>query len=223
MYEVILDQIISLADVAKRWRMSDAELDAFIEEHQLQVFHAHKEPRVIFPRKDGIPIVDRSKHYAYRCTPYVGLRLVGSSFYQGGEKFLNAHIVARYEKEHGLTSDQEPLIVNEPQPQTVIPTSKTHKTANPSPAGQKFFVPRSLWFGKTPQSIRKAMRPREEDGYDGFPDYVIAHVLLNWHGLTNKTAIGRILGERDQNESTYLRLTKRLLEEAASYTITTDA
>jgi len=72
-------------------------------------------------------------------------------------------------------------------------------------------VPRSLWEGKTHTAVRNSMR--SHDG-EGFSDAVIAHVLCEWCGLTNKTQIGRLLGKSGQDDSTYLRYAKTLLDEA---------
>ena len=82
-------------------------------------------------------------------------------------------------------------------------------------------VPRSLWEGKPHSTVHNAMRPKEE-GAEGFSDVVIAYVLFNWCGLTNKTQLGRLLGKPDQDENSYRRLTDRLLTKAAFFTITHD-
>jgi hypothetical protein len=75
------------------------------------------------------------------------------------------------------------------------------------------YVPRSLWDGKRHQAIRDSMRQQE------FADPVIAYVLYEWHGLKNKTEIGRLLGPDDKVDSTYRRLADRLLADAESLNI----
>ena len=82
-------------------------------------------------------------------------------------------------------------------------------------------VPSILWKGKPSKSVIKAMRPKEEGG-EGFSEAVIAYVLFNWCGIKNKTQLGRLLGKPDQDDSSYRRLTARLLKEATSLTITHD-
>jgi hypothetical protein len=75
-----------------------------------------------------------------------------------------------------------------------------------------FAVPKILWKGKLPSSIRDAMRSQK------YPDSVIALVLHECCGK-DKTSIGKTLGKPNKSDSTYLRLGTQLLEEAASLTI----
>lgn len=90
-----------------------------------------------------------------------------------------------------------------------------------APTMQKgVYVPSSLWNGKTYTGIRNAMRPKE--GFEGFSDAVIAHVLFKFAEHTNKTAIGRLLGEPEREDSTYKKMANNLLNKAASMGITTD-
>ena len=48
---------------------------------------------------------------------------------------------------------------------------------------------------------------------------LIAHVLYELCGIKNKTQMGRWLGPSDQDDSSRLRLTNRLLAEAAALNI----
>ncbi|GHV51744.1 hypothetical protein FACS1894168_3980 [Deltaproteobacteria bacterium] len=82
------------------------------------------------------------------------------------------------------------------------------------PAGEVIRIPADLWQGKSSAAIRTDMRK-------GYADSVIAFVLYEWHGLHNKTHIGRLLGPKDteQDDSSCRRRATRLLEEAASFTI----
>lgn len=76
-------------------------------------------------------------------------------------------------------------------------------------------VPAALWDGKTNPAVRDAMR---ENNYS---DPVIAYVLHEWCGLTNKTQIGILLGPVGAlPDSTSLRRANRLLAEADKLTIT---
>ena len=76
-------------------------------------------------------------------------------------------------------------------------------------------VPAALWDGKTNPAVRDAMR---ENNYS---DPVIAYVLHEWCGLTNKTQIGILLGPANASpDSTSLRRANRLLAEADKLTIT---
>lgn len=90
------------------------------------------------------------------------------------------------------------------------PQAETHHAPAPSAA---IFVSRSLWEGKSPMAVREGMRQHD------FKDPVIAYALHEWCGLKNKTQIGRLLGPGDQDDSSYLRLTNRLLAEAADLNI----
>ncbi|MDR3043624.1 MAG: hypothetical protein LBU75_05090 [Desulfovibrio sp.] len=74
-------------------------------------------------------------------------------------------------------------------------------------------VPRALWEGKSPAAIRDAMKKAE------FDESVIAYVLFEWHGLTNKTRLGRLLSKKEQDEKSYRNLVDRLLDKAAALTI----
>jgi hypothetical protein len=78
-----------------------------------------------------------------------------------------------------------------------------------------YIVPKALWKGKLPSSVRDAMRKEE------YPEAVIAFVLHKKHGI-DKTRIGKTLGKPDRSDSTYLRLATQLLEEAADLAIITD-
>ena len=89
----------------------------------------------------------------------------------------------------------------------------TQEDTPQAPPVSAVFVSRSLWEGKSPISVREGMRQQS------FTDPVIAHVLYEWCGLKNKTQIGRLLGPADQDDSSYLRLTHRLLSEAATLNI----
>ena len=83
------------------------------------------------------------------------------------------------------------------------------------PVSSIIVVPRDLWEGKTPPTIRDGMR---EKGYD---DPVIAHVLFNWCQQTNKTRLGKWLGDNPrQDDSTHRRRTNELLKKAEAFTIT---
>lgn len=104
--------------------------------------------------------------------------------------------------------------------ESTAPEIPLHSSADRQRVHSPVTIPSALWQGKPPKSIRDAMRPRE--GQDGFSDAVIAYVLFNWCGLTNKTQLGRLLGKPGQDDSSYRRLTARLLDEAASFTITRD-
>ena len=75
-------------------------------------------------------------------------------------------------------------------------------------------VPAALWDGKTNPAVRDALR---ESNYS---DPVVAYVLYEWCGLTNKTQIGMLLGPVGAlPDSTSLRRANRLLAEADKLTI----
>jgi hypothetical protein len=90
-----------------------------------------------------------------------------------------------------------------------------HDDAFKNPSPSVIFVPRSLWEGKSPKSVRDNMRQPDMD----FPDHVIAYVLYNWCDLKNMTEIGTLLGEADKVPSTYLRYAHRLLAKAETLNI----
>ena len=103
-------------------------------------------------------------------------------------------------------------------PQTLEDTPKTQPlTENDQtmPPAQVFKVLRSLWENKTAQAIRDRMRQEE------LPDFVIAHVLHEWCGETNKTKLGRLLDpdKKDKGDWAYLRLANRLLKQAKTKSI----
>jgi hypothetical protein len=85
-------------------------------------------------------------------------------------------------------------------------------------------VSRTLWEGKTPPTVREAMRRA------GFDDWVIAYVLYEWCGLKNDKAIGTLLfvsrnpadPERGTSEAALRRRSQALRKEASTFTITTD-
>jgi hypothetical protein len=114
----------------------------------------------------------------------------------------------------GTTASPSPDSLNDRLPE---PLSKSAPAVNPvaSPASS-IVVPRDLWEGKRPTAIRDGLRE------SGYADPVIAYVLFNWCGQTNKTQLGRLLGKPDLIDSSYFRLTDRLLAETASFTITHD-
>jgi len=100
---------------------------------------------------------------------------------------------------------------------SVAPTISSIPEACPAepPASSIIVVPRDLWEGKTPKAIRDGLR---EKGYD---DPVIAHVLFNWCQQTNKTQLGKWLGDDPrQDDSTHRRHTNELLKKAEAFTIT---
>ncbi len=84
---------------------------------------------------------------------------------------------------------------------------------NPSPS--VILVPRALWEGKSPKSVRDNMRQPDKD----FPDHVIAYVLYHWCDLKNRTEIGTLLGKSGKDPSTYLRHANRLLAKAEGLNI----
>ncbi len=97
------------------------------------------------------------------------------------------------------------------------PTEKAQVevTQNTDTKTKALCIPRELWEGKSPSSVRDAMR---EANYD---DAVIAYVLYTWCGQNNKTHVGRLLGAADKEDSTYRKFCHRLLEKAQSLNITT--
>jgi hypothetical protein len=101
----------------------------------------------------------------------------------------------------------------EPVTEAIIDRPHDDDFKNPSPS--VIFVPRSLWEGKSPKSVRDNMRQKDMD----FPDHVIAYVLYNWCDLKNMTEIGTLLGEADKVPSTYLRYAHRLLAKAKTLNI----
>lgn len=100
------------------------------------------------------------------------------------------------------------------------PIVPTHPSTEEQQTHTPVTIPSALWKGKPYASVRNAMRPKGD--YAGFSDAVIAHVLFYWCELKNKTELGRLLGKPGQDDSSYRRLTARLLKEAASLTITHD-
>jgi hypothetical protein len=105
-------------------------------------------------------------------------------------------------------------------PTTIKEEAVTEPFASPSPMPEEppassIIVPRDLWEGKTPKTLRAGMM---EKGYD---NAVIAHVLFYWCQLNNKKQIGKLLGDDpDQDDSTHLRRTNKLLKKAEALTIT---
>ena len=143
--------------------------------------------------------------------------------------WLQSKGIANFSCQASTTTDQSPTA---PQSEALQPVTETEATPKPleeagTPQSKNdtnesaICVPRALWEGKPSASIRNAMRPKEEGG-EGFSDAVIAYVLFNWAKLENKTEIGRLLGKPEQDDSSYRRLTTRLLNEAASLTIMHD-
>jgi hypothetical protein len=106
----------------------------------------------------------------------------------------------------------EATLSDEPQVKPVTETSIAHlqNDASKNPSPSVIFVPRHLWEGKSPKSVRDNMRQPDMD----FPDHVIAYVLYNWCDLTNITEIGTLLGKTGKVPSTYLRHGHRLLTKA---------
>jgi hypothetical protein len=85
------------------------------------------------------------------------------------------------------------------------------------PPSSAIFVPRSLWEGKSPEAVCKAMKD------NGFGDNIIAYILFT-KCKKKKTHIGRLLGPRGENEhdSASRSRTNKFLAEAAASTIITD-
>lgn len=77
-------------------------------------------------------------------------------------------------------------------------------------------VPRALWQGKEHTAAFEALRENK------YSDEVIAHVLFEWCDLKNKTEIGRLLSDSEQEASTYLHRVNRLLKKAAARAIISD-
>jgi len=111
------------------------------------------------------------------------------------------------------TSEMSPS--TSPKTQEIVPQIplQASETVPPPTSPAVIHVPRALWEGKRHQAIRDSMRQQE------FADPVIAYVLYEWHGLKNKTEIGRLLGPDNKVDSTYRRLADRLLTEAESLSI----
>ena len=105
-----------------------------------------------------------------------------------------------------------------------LPSAPAEPTG-PSPvAGQEgIFVRRDLWYGRHPSSTRDAMREA------GHGDFVIAHVIYEWHKERNDLLIGRLLfvprnpdhPERGASDDALRERSKKLRQEAAKHTITT--
>jgi hypothetical protein len=110
------------------------------------------------------------------------------------------------------TLDAHPQVERIVDPSAAQPQEDTPA----APSTFSIVVPRSLWEGKIPKSVRDSMQQQ------GFPDpRVIAYALYNWCGLTNKTQLGKLLGPDGKNDSTYLRLANKFLDGAATLHITT--
>jgi hypothetical protein len=111
------------------------------------------------------------------------------------------------------TQIQPPPLVIEDTPQTSPQASES----DPQPTtSQVIKVPRHLLLkGKRHPAIRDNLRKHD------FSDPVIAYVLHEWCGLTNKTELGRILRlpKKGKNPSTFLRYANKLLNEAKSLVI----
>jgi hypothetical protein len=114
------------------------------------------------------------------------------------------------------------LIAAEPAPHTQQAAGATFsadvlppKEDAPATSSNFFIVvPRALWEGKTPPTVRDGLRK------EGYADPVIAYVLLKWCKL-NKTRIGKLLSDNpdEQDDSTHRRRAMKFLEEAEALTI----
>ena len=81
-----------------------------------------------------------------------------------------------------------------------------------APSGEVIVVPSSLWLGKSPASIRDAMK-------EDFDKCVTAHVLLNWCKV-GKTQVGRLLSPKEfGDDKSYRNHVDKLLLRAARLSI----
>lgn len=71
-----------------------------------------------------------------------------------------------------------------------------------APSASVILVPRTLWYGKTPQAARDAMAEKD------YPQNIIAHILYTRCNIANKTYISSLLG-------TYPKKVTKFLAEAA--------
>jgi hypothetical protein len=81
------------------------------------------------------------------------------------------------------------------------------------PLRAPFAIPRELWEGKAHDAVLEAMREKK------YSAAIIAHVLFHWCDLKNKTEIGRLLSDSEQEDSTYYHRADRLLKKASALTI----
>jgi len=113
-------------------------------------------------------------------------------------------------------------------PQEAVSTIPTEENHNDMPGSEEkkhvICVPRGLWEGKAPATIRDGMR---KAGYD---DCVIAHVLYEWREEKNNKRIGELLFKpknpdypgRGRSDDALRDRSKKLRKEATAFTITTD-
>jgi hypothetical protein len=127
---------------------------------------------------------------------------------------VDKRVAVRHLLSCGYSLKEEVKGISKAYVELVQPTLSIHSPQNTlvNPSDSTVFVPRKLWADTTPSTVRDCMRGQ-------YPDSVIAYVLHNWCGLTNKTQIGRLLGPDRRDDSTYLRLAHRLLTEVASLNI----
>ncbi|WP_446425559.1 hypothetical protein [Mailhella sp.] len=80
------------------------------------------------------------------------------------------------------------------------------------PSAEVIVVPSALWMGKSPTSVRDAMK-------DDFDECVTAHVLLNWCKV-GKTQVGRLLSPKEfGDDKSYRNHVDKLLLRAARLSI----
>jgi hypothetical protein len=105
-----------------------------------------------------------------------------------------------------LTAQGEPTSADQVQDASAEPLSK--------PSRAPFVIPRELWEGKAYEAVFDAMRDKK------YSPAIMAYVLFEWCDLKNKTEIGRLLSDSEQEDSTYYHRADRLLKKASALTIT---
>lgn len=114
------------------------------------------------------------------------------------------------------SSPHETLIeaIEPMEPETAAPLAE-QATEIPSETPQNVIsVPRSLWEGKTRESIVAAMRTA---GFDD--EVVIAHVIFFKRQFTGKRAVGKLLGTPNRSDFLYDKKGKELYEKAKLITV----
>lgn len=99
-------------------------------------------------------------------------------------------------------------------PEMTVPPMKQSTKAPPLSPQNSIAVPRSLWEGKTRESIVAAMRAA---GFDD--EVVIAHVIFFKRKIKGKRAVGELLGTPNRSDFLYDKKGSELYEKAKLVTV----